>query len=57
MYEETLNFQDQDTHWILHNQEAMQCVLKVTDSDSESIQVRIYYIPIYTIFWLLTHVG
>ena len=33
-------FQDQDTHWILHNQEAMQSVLKVTDSDSESIQVR-----------------
>jgi len=42
---------DQDTHWILHNQEAMQCVLKVTDSDSESIQELAYNV----VYNMLTH--
>jgi len=33
---------DQDTHWVLHNQEVLPSVLKVTESDSESIQELAY---------------
>jgi len=42
---------DQDTHWILHNQETLPSIINVTKSQSESIQELSYNV----IYNMLTH--